>query len=400
MRDYSYVYRFKDMALGMFVHFGLFTDIGRDCWNKLHYQVSDEKYEKLADTFKVDKGWAKNLVKVAKSAGARYITLTTRHHEGFSLYDTKGLSDFDVMHSPVGRDLVLEFVTACREGGVVPFFYHTLVDWHNHDYVNDFDRYVDYLISSVEILCTNYGEIGGLWFDGTWDKPADTNWQFDRLYSTIRKYQPNAMIINNTGVLDLGSVGHPEIDSVTFERGKPVRVSTDRPLAGEMCMPLHDHWGFAKHDYNYQNMSHYFRTILNSRLAGANLLLNVGPMSRGRVKTIDQGIMQVIGEWIKLNKNFIYKAGPCDLTAEGADILYDGEHYYAIVENIPMKYHPAISPRDPDPVVKILTDKKVKRVRTLDDGTRIKVKKNTFNVPKFEEGISTDIRIVRFDLED
>ncbi|MBO5924989.1 MAG: alpha-L-fucosidase [Clostridia bacterium] len=101
MRDYSYVYRFKDMALGMFVHFGLFTDIGRDCWHKLHYQVSDEKYEKLADTFKVDKGWAKNLVKVAKSAGARYITLTTRHHEGFSLYDTKGLSDFDVMHSPL-----------------------------------------------------------------------------------------------------------------------------------------------------------------------------------------------------------------------------------------------------------------------------------------------------------
>ncbi|MBQ2785351.1 MAG: alpha-L-fucosidase [Oscillospiraceae bacterium] len=138
-----------------------------------------------------------DIVSIAKAAGCKYCCLTTRHHEGFSLYDTQGLSDFDALHSPVGRDLVAEFAEECRKGDIIPFFYLTTLDWRHPDFENDFDAYLDYLYKSVEILCTNYGKIGGLWFDGNWSKP-DANWQEDRLYKMILLYQPDAMIINNT----------------------------------------------------------------------------------------------------------------------------------------------------------------------------------------------------------
>ena len=117
----------------------------------------------------------------------------------------------------------------------------------------EFNEYLDYLYKSVEILCTNYGKIGGLWFDGNWSKEAD--WEEDALYGMIRQYQPEAMIINNTGLSELGKVGHPEIDSVTFERGNPAFVdNSDKYRAGEMCQVLNDHWGYAAGDCNYKSV--------------------------------------------------------------------------------------------------------------------------------------------------
>lgn len=163
----------------MFVHYGLYSVLGKGEWSHALCAVSQEKYEQLIKKFNLGKNWAKQLVKTAKDAGCKYITLTTRHHEGFSLYDAKGLSDFDAPHSAAGRDVVREFVDECRAQGIVPFFYHTLLDWHNPDYKDNFPKYIDYLIKSVEILCTEYGKIGGLWFDGMWDKPNE-NWQEDR----------------------------------------------------------------------------------------------------------------------------------------------------------------------------------------------------------------------------
>jgi len=205
----------------MFVHFGLYSVLGKGEWAKKALGIDGEEYDGLMNKFDVKKDWAKKLVSTAKSAGCKYIVLTTRHHDGFSLYDTKGLNDFDAPHSSCGRDLVREFVDECNKGGVVPFFYHTLLDWRVPEYNSDFPKYIDYLVKSIEILCSSYGKIGGLWFDGMWDKPNE-DWQEDRIYSTIRKYQPEAMIINNTGLSEQGKRGHKEIDSVTFERGNPL----------------------------------------------------------------------------------------------------------------------------------------------------------------------------------
>ena len=163
---------FEKMGFGMFVHWGLYSQLGKGEWILCHGKLDEAEYSKLKDTFTAENFDADELVLTAKKAGCKYITLTTRHHEGFSLYDTCGLTDYDAPHSPAKRDLVREFVNACNKHSIVPFFYHTTIDWHNHDYVNNFDAYLDYFHKSVEILCTNYGKVGGFWFDGNWDKAS------------------------------------------------------------------------------------------------------------------------------------------------------------------------------------------------------------------------------------
>ena len=158
---------FERRGFGMFVHFGIYSQLGQGEWVRRQMHIPAEAYHSLAATFCPAEDWAEQLVRTAKEAGCRYITLTTRHHDGYSLYDTRGLSDFDSMHS-CGRDLVREFVEACRCSGLLPFFYHTLIDWEVPSYPDNWQTYMEYLRSSVELLCANYGPIGGLWFDAVW----------------------------------------------------------------------------------------------------------------------------------------------------------------------------------------------------------------------------------------
>ncbi len=391
----TYVERFEDLGFGMFVHFGLYSIYGKGEWAKEICQVPDEKYFGLVKKFKVTKNWAKDLVKTAKDAGCRYITLTTRHHDGFSLYDTCGLNEYDAPHSAAGRDLVREFVDECNANGIVPFFYHTLLDWYNKDFNTDFPKYIDYLVKSVELLCTRYGKIGGLWFDGMWSK-WDEDWQEDRLYGTIRKYQPEAMIINNTGLSELGKVGHPELDSVTFERGKPCKVdNSDRHRAGEMCQILNDHWGYAKNDINYKSVKELISDLVDCRRYGCNFLLNVGPCGNGKVKVLDKAILTEIGKWVRANKGFIYEARPCDLEAENAIMLKGNGCLYAVVD-APMASDPNVALGGALKEVNLGTE--IKAAHWLDNGKKIKVKNGKFTVEPFSYGTSLIKRVAKIDL--
>lgn len=168
-------------------------------------QIPGAEYRKLQESFAGENFDAEKIARLAAETGMKYAVLTTRHHGGFSLYDTKGLNSFDSIHSPAGRDFTREFAEACRAEGIKPFFYHTTLDWMEEDFEKDFDRYLEYLRQSVEILCTEYGEIGGFWFDGNWSRP-DADWKLDELYGMIRRLQPNALIINNTGLSDRGTI--------------------------------------------------------------------------------------------------------------------------------------------------------------------------------------------------
>ena len=396
--SYEYIQRFKDMGFGMYVHFGLYSVVGRGEWHQCSHKVKSEEYKKLVGKFKVKKSWAKELVSLAKRAGCKYITLTTRHHDGFSLYDTCGLNEYDAPHSATGRDLVREFVDECNKQGIMPCFYHTLLDWDHPSYKTDFPKYIDYLARSIEILCTNYGKIGGFEFDGMWDRPDD-DWQEDRLYGIIRKHQPEAMIINNTGLSELGKVGHPEIDSVTFERGQPSAVNQNgKPLAGEMAQILNDHWGYAKHDINYKSMGTILENLVDCRLCGCNFLLNVGPMGNGSVRPIDAAFLTELGGFIKANHGFIYGSQVADIEADGAGILKNGKYYYAIVKGVRMTSNPNVVMPGKDVEVKILTDKKVKNARWLDSGRAQAIKKNSFIARPYLYGESYGIRVLRFEL--
>ena len=218
------VARFERLGYDMFIHWGLYAQLGQGEWVQHLRKIPMQEYVQLKQSFTAADFDARAIAVTARAAGMKYITLTSRHHDGFSLYDTRGLSDHDAPNSAAGRDLAGEFVEGCRAEGIIPFFYHTTLDWYQPTFNDDFDAYLDYLHKSVEVLCTHYGELGGVWFDGNWSKP-DADWKEDRLYGIIRRLQPEAMIINNTGLGAKGAIGNPEIDSVTFEQGRPTPMN-------------------------------------------------------------------------------------------------------------------------------------------------------------------------------
>lgn len=336
----QYIKDFEKLGFGLFVHFGLYSVIGRGEWVKQNCDLTWDEYLKTLSQFNPKHGWADEIANAAKNAGCKYITLTARHHDGFSLYDTRGLNEYDSVHI-CGRDLVKEFVDACRKFDIIPFFYHTLIDWHEEKYRTDFKSYLKYLRESVEIICKNYGKIGGIWFDGMWEKPDD-DWEEDELYGTIRKYQPDAMIINNTGLFKRGELGHIELDSVTFERGNPVPINMEEApkyIASEMCEVFNDHWGYAKNDFNYKSAAEIIETFALCRRYRSNLLLNVGPLGDGTLRTIDKGLLEVVGDWIKMNEKAIRTPKPTDIivTNKPKDfILSENDTYYLFVHDLQM----------------------------------------------------------------
>lgn len=331
------VAEFENFGMGMFVHWGLYSLLGQGEWVGSLLKMPFEAYAKLSDAFTASDFDARQLVQLAKNAGAKYITLTTRHHDGFSLYDTCGLNPFDAPHSVCGRDLVKEFVNACHEADISPFLYHTTLDWYHPDFQNNFPKYLQYLRDSIEILCTNYGKIGGFWFDGNWSK-KDEDWEEDALYRIIRRYQPDAMIINNTGLKMRGCFGNSEIDSVEFEQGQPAPMNREghsKYVAAEMCQTISGHWGYAKNDLNYKSLPDLIETLCACRKVGANYLLNVGLTGAGKVPLIQEAYFDGIGDWIRATGNVIYTAKPCGISEDDKNFaLADGKRLFFFVHNL------------------------------------------------------------------
>lgn len=381
----QYIKDFEQLGFGMFVHFGLYSMIGRGEWYKDAHQISDAEYEAYAKQFNPKQDWAIELAKIAKNAGCKYITITTRHHDGYSLFDTCGLNDYDAPHS-CGRDLIKEFVDACRTYDIIPFFYHTLLDWREKTFYTDFPVYLDYLRKSVEILCTNYGKIGGLWFDGMWSKPND-DWEEDALYGTIRKHQPEAMIINNTGLSAHGALGHIELDSVTFERGKPGAINMEgapKYVASEMCEVFASHWGYTKEDLNFKSPAQMIRELADCRRYGSNMLINVGPMGDGSIRPIDSAILGIMGEWVSYFDEAIRKPLPCGIEIENKEndfLLKDGNTYYLFCYDIPMSADPNVGLQtEANYIEKFKLTDKITSVTWMDNQTPLEYTQDGENV--------------------
>lgn len=382
----QYIKEFEKLGFGMFVHYGLYSLVGTGEWTKLCNSIADEDYYPLVDKFNPKADWVTELVKTAKNAGCKYITLTTRHHDGFSLYDTCGLNIYDAPHSKCRRDLVREFVDACNAEGIIPFFYHTLLDWWHVDFNADFPKYLEYLRKSVEILCKNYGKIGGIWFDGMWSKPED-DWEEDALYGLIRKYQPEAMIINNTGLNARGALGHIELDSVTFERGKPQPINMEgapKYIASEMCQVFCDHWGYAEDDLNYKAPGQMIRELADCRRYHSNMLINVGPMRDGSIRDIDKATLNLMGRWVAYFDEAIREPESTDIIIEGKKddfVLKYGKNYYLFCYNLPMiaDANVAIFENTVYDSVFKLKDK-IQSVKWLDNGEEVAFKQDGDNV--------------------
>jgi len=400
---------FEKLGFGMFVHFGLYSILESGEWIKHHDNIPFEQYRRLIGKFDPEPDWAKKLVATAKAAGCKYITLTTRHHEGFSLYDTCGLSDFDAPHSVARRDLVREFVNACNDEGIIPFFYHTLLDWSVPSYNDNFEEYLSYLRKSVELLCKNYGKIGGIWFDGTWDKP-DADWEEDELYGLIRSYQPDAMIINNTGLTQRGALGHIELDSVTFERGKPSQINlSDSPkyIASEMCQTFGEHWGYAARDFKFKSLIEIIEDLCGCRRYGANYLLNVGPRSNGYLRPLDEAMLLSLGEWVNIQSEAIYQSRPADISVEGNSkdfILERDGAYYLFCHDLKIvgDINVTIGGDQVQSVDSFMMDRPIKSIEWLDDHTVVPFEQDNGRVrvfpPNFKYGTQLVVRIAKIEV--
>ena len=340
----------------------------------------------------------------------KYITLTTRHHDGFSLYDTRGLTDYDVMHTPCGRDLVKEFVEACREEDILPMLYHTTLDWVHPDFDQDFDAYLEYLSKSVEILCTHYGKIGGLWFDGNWSK-RDADWKLDEFYGMIRRLQPEAMIINNTGLSQQGKTGHPEIDSVTFEQGQASPMNREgmpKYVTAEMCQTMNRHWGIAEHDLDYKSPRQMIERLCHARKVGANYLLNIGLTGQGGVTKMTEALLEVIGQWTAMAKDSLYdgQVSPIRCSHEKDFVLEKDGCAYVYVHDLPLlgpkDVVAAYESTDEDHALLGLT-RKVKAIHWLDNDEELLFSQNgdqcSYRAVGFPYGTHWIVRVAKVDFE-
>ncbi|MGC9451188.1 MAG: alpha-L-fucosidase [Oceanipulchritudo sp.] len=397
---------FESRAYGLFLHWGLYSLLERGEWVRFHHQLDPEEYDSLARRFTAENFDAPALVNWAKGCGFRYICLTARHHEGFSLYDTRGLNTFDALHTAAGRDLVGELAQACHAGGMGLFLYHTTLDWWEPRFDTDWKAYLAYLRDSVRILCTHYGKIDGLWFDGNWAR-KDRDWEEEALYRMIRELQPDCMIINNSSLGAPGEEGHPMLDAVTFEQGLPVKA-TARRMAKEMCQTLASHWGVAKNDYSHKSPADVINDLVTCRGHGANLLLNAGPKADGSISDIDRLTLERAGEWIRGSLGeVLYSGRPAGLRACGRDVvLRDRDDLYYCAFDLPIDKNAHLHAGRSDWDRRTLTGgiPAVKQIIWLDNGEELPFVQNqpagllAFKASAFPYGEQQIIRIAKISL--
>ena len=291
----------REARFGMFIHWGLYSVLERGEWVMYNERIPKAEYAKLADRFNPRKYNPDEWVALAQEAGMKYMVLTTRHHDGFCLWDTE-TTDFCAPKTAAGRDLVAEYVEACRRAGMRIGFYYSLLDWRWPAYwlgpekaPEQWAEFVDYVHAQVKELVTKYGKIDILWYDGGWPHSAEA-WRSEELNSFVRKKQPRILINNRSGLPE--DFGTPE---------QHVRAE-DRPW--EACMTIGEGgWGWHSGDPNSKSTMVLVRTLVQCVSQGGNYLLNVGPKADGTIPAIQASRLRGIGQWMAVNSESIYGCG-------------------------------------------------------------------------------------------
>ena len=373
---------FQDMKFGMFIHWGVYSVLGDGEWIFHNRKLTVDEYNRLPQFFDPEKFAAQDWVALAKSAGMKYITITSRHHDGFAMFDSK-VSDWNIVQrTPYKKDPLKMLADECHRQGIKLFFYYSQLDWHNPDYFprgatswdngrpdhGDFNAYLDtYMDGQLTELLTNYGTIGGIWFDGMWDKP-DADWHLAKTYALIHKLQPRALIIPNHH-----QTPKPGEDVQTFERDLPGQntagfntkyVSSQLPL--ESSDTLNDNWGFNIGDSNYKSAAEIERRLVRAAGNNSNLLMNIGPYPNGEIDPQFVTRLHAVGEWMSKYGDSIYgtRAGPIPPGDWGVSTQKENKIYVHVLNwNAPLL---ALSP----------IPTKVTAARSLADGAAIELTQN------------------------
>jgi len=320
---------FQDMKFGMFIHFGPYSVLGNGEWVMNNTNITVSEYGRLINVFNPQDFDAKKWVAIAKSAGMKYITFTTRHHDSFSNFDTK-LSDWKITNTHFKRDLLKELADECHKQGIKLFCYYSLLDWTRTDYQyqtgktgkgtgrtqkGDWNSYISFMKGQLTELLTNYGEITGIWFDGHWDQvdPNDktatpkVEWHYIEIYKLIHSIQPDCLITNNRHQAPL-----PGEDFQAFEKDLPGGNTTGwggeavSQLPLETCETMNESWGYNITDRKYKSTKDLLHYMINAAGLNANFLLNIGPMPDGTIQPEFVSTLSEIGDWMKKNGASIY----------------------------------------------------------------------------------------------
>jgi len=295
----------REARFGMFIHWGLYSVLGRHEWVMENEAIPVAEYEQLASRFRPKPWPAREWAALAKRAGMKYMVMTTKHHEGFCLFRTETTS-YCAPKQAAGRDLVKEFVEAARAEGLRVGFYYSLMDWHHPDGARCRHdeaarrRFVDYIHTHVRELMTNYGKVDILWYDVAWPLDAD-GWESLKMNRMVRQLQPDIIINNRSRV--------PE-DFDTPEQ----RIEASKGRYWESCMTMNDSWGYHEADDNWKSPKQCLRHLITCSRLGGNYLLNIGPMADGTVPPESVKILTEMGAWLSRNGRAIYTAEPCTVS--------------------------------------------------------------------------------------
>ncbi|MBT1668825.1 alpha-L-fucosidase [Curtobacterium flaccumfaciens pv. flaccumfaciens] len=328
---------FSHDRFGMFIHWGLYALPARHEWVKNRERITDEDYQKYFDHFDPDLFDAADWARRARQAGMKYVVLTTKHHEGFCLWDT-ALTDYKSTNTPFGRDIVREFVDAVRAEGLRVGFYHSLIDWHHPDFTvdgvhprrddgeqaiaalnegRDMTRYREYLHGQVGELLTGYGQIDYLFYDFSyrdndhediWGGKGRDDWGAEELLALTKRLQPG-IIVNDR--LDIpGDLVTPE----QYQPDKPMEVD-GVPVPWEACQTLNGSWGYDRDNVNLKPVDLLVRMLVDGVSNNGNMLLNIGPTGRGEFDGVSRQTLDGIGTWMHQHARSVYGAGPSRFVA-------------------------------------------------------------------------------------
>lgn len=315
---------FSDSRFGIFLHWGIYSTFAQGEWYMQNVPLNRDEYAKAADAFYPHRFDAEKWVSAIKAAGAKYICFTTRHHDGFSLWDTRQ-SDYNIMHTPYGKDVVRQLADACHRQGIKLHLYYSHIDWTRDDYPigrtghgtgkdpkkANWASYYQFMNAQLTELLTNYGEIGAIWFDGHWDHDKDSvpfDWQLPEQYELIHRLQPACLVGNNHHITP-----YPGEDIQIFERDVPGENKAG--LSGqaigrlplETCQTMNGMWGYKVADQNYKSTTELIRLLVRTAAKGANLLLNVGPQPNGELPATALARMKEMSVWLEQNGQAIYR---------------------------------------------------------------------------------------------
>lgn len=386
--------KFQDMKFGMFIHWGIYSVLGDGEWVMHNKKIPYNNYKRLADFFNPQEFDAKAWVQIAKNAGMKYITITSRHHDGFSMFGTK-FSKYNIVDAtPYHKDPLMELAKECEKEGIELHFYYSLLDWGRPDYAfgseivdgkpvkGDWDSYIKFMKDQLTELITKYPGVKGIWFDGDWER-RKVNWHYDEIYALIHKLNPAIMIGNNHHLTPKDGE-----DFQMFEKDLPGQNHTGfsgdatiGKLPLETCETINGSWGFDIRDTNYKSTKQIIHYLAGAAGRNANFLLNIGPMPNGKVQPEFTDTLAKVGQWVSKNSESIYGTRGSYVPPQPWGVLTaKAKAMYAHVMEQPDEAYVFI------PGVK----EKVSKVALLSNGSSLKFKQQAEGVFIYTTGIAWD----------